>query len=318
MLPHKSNDSLTHKPDWETLRRLGNFQLAAQIIVEGLYSGAHRSPFYDASAEFADYRPYSAGDSIRSIDWRAYARTDRDYVRLFRKETEMSGCLVLDTSRSMDYRDPTQSLPKRKLSAIGKPLAPTKAEYARYLFAALAYLMVRQGDRVSLALGGSRLKTFLPPAGSRTHLQTVLNLLEQTVSDGTTDLAQILREVSPLLKRNGVLILASDLLSDNETLFASLARFTHRGFRVLLLHILTPSELDLSGVSGVVRVTDSETDAILDADTDAIKSHYLASIGAWLSHWETVCKSRGITYVRLTTDTPFEQALRAFLTVKVR
>jgi len=305
-------------PDWETLRRLENFQLAAQIIVEGLYSGAHRSPFYDASAEFADYRPYSAGDSIRSIDWRAYARTDRDYVRLFRKETEMTGCLVLDTSRSMDYRDPTQTPPKRKTSETGQTLAPTKAEYAGFLFAALAYLMVRQGDRVSLALGDSRLKTFVPPAGSRTHLQTVLNLLERTTSDGTTDLAQILREVSPLLKRNGVLILASDLISDDETLLEALARFTHRGFRVLLLHILTPSELDLSGVSGVVRVADSETPATLDADTDALKLHYTDAITTWLSHWETVCKSRGITYVRLTTDTPFDKALRAFLTVKAR
>ena len=317
-MTQQPNDPMTHKPDWETLRRLENFQLAAQIIVEGLYSGAHRSPFYDASAEFADYRPYSAGDSIRSIDWRAYARTDRDYVRLFRKETEMTGCLVLDTSRSMDYRDEAQPFPKRKFSAKGKTLAPTKAEYASYLFAALAYLMVRQGDRISLALGDSRLKTFVPPGGSRTHLQTVLNLLEQTASVGTTDLAQILREVSPLLKRNGVLILASDLLSDNETLLESLARFTHRGFRVLLLHLLTPSEIDFPHVSGVVRVTDSETDATLDADTDALKLHYTEAISAWLSEWEMICKSRGITYVRLTTDMPFEQALRAFLTVKAR
>ena len=307
-------------PDWETLRRLENFQLAAQIIVEGLYSGAHRSPFHDASAEFADYRPYSAGDNVRSIDWRAYARTDRDYVRLFRKETEMSGCLVLDTSRSMNYRDPAHQPQKRRRNshAVNLTLAPTKAEYAGFLFAALAYLMVRQGDRVSLALGDARLQTFLPPAGSRTHLQTVLSTLERTPSDGTTDLARILTELSPLLKRNGVLVLASDLLSDNAALLEALARYTHRGFRVLLLHLLTPSELTLSGISGAVRIVDSESNDALDADTDALQTHYTEAIGAWLSEWETVCKSRGITYVRLSTETPFEEALRAFLTVKAR
>ncbi len=307
-------------PDWDTLRRLENFQLAAQIIVEGLYSGAHRSPFYDASAEFADYRPYSAGDNVRSIDWRAYARTDRDYVRLFRKETEMSGCLILDTSRSMNYRDESHEPEKRKRDrhAVNLTLPPTKAEYAGFLFAALAYLMVRQGDRVSLALGDSRLQAFLPPAGSRTHLQNVLSTLERTPSDGTTDLARILTELSPLLKRNGVLILASDLLSDNETLLESLARYTHRGFRVLLLHILTQSELTLSGIAGAVRIVDAESSDTLDADTDALHTHYTDAIGAWLSEWETVCKSRGITYVRLTTATPFEQALRAFLKVKAR
>src|ERR1051326_4497384 len=88
------------------LRRLRNFQFAAKLIVEGFYQGKHRSPFYDFSSEFADYRPYTPGDEIRSIDWRAFARTDRYYIKLFRKETDMNCYLLVDKSSSMAYRNP--------------------------------------------------------------------------------------------------------------------------------------------------------------------------------------------------------------------
>ena len=89
----------------EDLRRLQNFSLAAKQIVDGFYAGRHRSPRYDSSAEFADYRPYVPGDDIRGLDWRAAARTDRDYVKLFRKETDRRCLILLDSSASMAFRD---------------------------------------------------------------------------------------------------------------------------------------------------------------------------------------------------------------------
>src|ERR1041385_2802771 len=127
------------------LRRLRNLQFAAKLNVEGFFQGKHRSPYHDFSAEFADYRPYTPGDEIRSIDWRAFARTDRYYIKLFRKETDMNCYLLLDTSNSMAYRGESDV---------------SKLEYSSYLVAALAYLVTRQGDKVSLALGGNRLQSF--------------------------------------------------------------------------------------------------------------------------------------------------------------
>lgn len=300
-----------------------NFQLAAQIIVEGLYSGQHRSPFYDASAEFADYRPYVAGDEIRALDWRAYARTDRDYVRRFRKETEMCGCLVLDTSRSMNFRDEPPAPPKAKRGksvtyAARTGIPPTKAEYAAYLLAALAYLMVRQNDRAGLALGSTHLQTFLPPSATRTHLLQILATLERAQPDGTTHLGRLLTELSPLVLRKGVLVVASDLLADDADLMDALARFQFRGWRILLLHILTPTEINLAGQEGKTRITDAESFATLDADLDTIQESYTNVVQNWLHQWETVCKSRGIAYTRLTTDTPFAEALQAFLTVRAK
>jgi uncharacterized protein (DUF58 family) len=310
-------------PDWETLRRLENFQLAAQIIVEGLYAGQHRSPFYDASAEFADYRPYVVGDEIRALDWRAYARTDRDYVRRFRKETEMCGCLVLDTSRSMSFRDEPPPMPKFRRGksptyAAQTGIPPTKAEYAAYLLAALAYLMVRQNDRAALALGSTHLQTFLPPSGTRTHLLQLLATLERAQPDGTTHLGRLLTELAPLVPRQGVLVIASDLLAEDTDLLDSLARFAFRGWRILLLHILTPTEIHLTGNAGRVRIEDAESIAMLDADLDLIHESYTNVVQMWLNEWEATCKARGIAYTRLTTDTPFSEALQAFLTLRAR
>src|SRR5438552_14188543 len=119
------------------LRRLRNFQFAARLVVEGFYQGRHRSPYHDFSAEFADYRAYTPGDEIRALDWRAYARTDRFYIRLYRKETDMNCYLLVDKSASMGYSGEANT---------------TKLEYSSYLAAALAYLMVQQGDKTSLAL----------------------------------------------------------------------------------------------------------------------------------------------------------------------
>src|SRR6476660_5696269 len=120
------------------LRRLRNFQFAARLIVEGYFQGKHRSPYFDFSSEFADYRPYTPGDEIRAIDWRAYARTDRFYIKLFRKETDMSCTVLVDKSSSMAFKGEGEWL--------------TKLEYASYMAAALSYLLIRQGDKAGLAL----------------------------------------------------------------------------------------------------------------------------------------------------------------------
>lgn len=151
------------------LRRLRNFQFAAKLIVEGFFQGKHRSPYYDFSSEFADYRPYTAGDEIRAIDWRAYARTDRFYIKLYRKETDMNCYLLVDKSNSMAYRD---------FNGV------SKLEYASYMAAGLAYLIIRQGDKASLSLGDDALRTYIPAGGTQQNLQRILVALEQNIPGG--------------------------------------------------------------------------------------------------------------------------------------
>jgi uncharacterized protein (DUF58 family) len=316
----------------QDLRRFENFQFAAKMVVEGFYSGRHRSPFHDRSAEFSDYRPYVPGDEIRSLDWRAYARTDRDYIKLFRKETDMRCHVLLDTSRSMAFRDEAavvaQTTPRpglldrlrrRKATADAKPMPPTAAlskfEYGAYLTAGLCYLMIQQGDKASLALGASSLNTFVPPGGTITHLHGMLNHLERTQPDGETALANAVKGLFALTRQRGLLVVVSDFLEEPDPLFDALAMYTYRGWQILLLHVLTETELNLPG-SGPQNYLDAETPGRLDADPDSLRAAYQSELQEWLQSLETQAKARGIHYSRMTTATPYDQALERYLTTR--
>ncbi len=317
----------------QDLRRFKNFQFAARLVVEGFYSGRHRSPYHDTSAEFADYRPYVPGDEIRALDWRAYARTDRDYIKLFRKETDMRCHILLDASRSMAFRDEVEmrveaqpggwwgrllrrSPAAPSQTALPEDASPSKFEYGAYLTAALSYLMIQQGDKASLALGAAELKTYVPPGGTMTHLHRLLYTLEQTTPDGPTQLAAALRALFALSQRRGLLIVISDFLEEVEPLFGALSMFTHRGWQVLLLHVLTETELQLPGEGGTARYLDAEGPGHADADPDVLRPAYQAELRAWQERLETESRARRILYTHMTTATPYDLALERYLTTR--
>jgi uncharacterized protein (DUF58 family) len=284
------------------LRRLRNLQFAAKLVVEGFFQGKHRSPFYDYSAEFADYRPYTPGDEIRAIDWHAYARTDRYYIKLFRKETDMNCYLLADISRSMAYQGDA---------------GLSKLEYASYLIAALAYLITRQGDKASLALGNNALRSFIPAGGTPQNLQRILVTLERATPEGETGLANTLKNLFGAIRRKGLLIVVSDFLDDPDQLFSSLSMFTHKGFSVLLFHVLSEEELRLPNVESAL-FQDMESDLFAVAEPEAIRIAYQAEIEAFLHSLETNAKARRMHYRLATTSTPYYDALEAYLTVRNR
>ena len=330
----------------EDLRRLQNFELAAKQIVDGYYAGRHRSPRYDSSAEFADYRPYVPGDDVRSIDWRAAARSDRDYVKLYRKEADRRCQILLDSSASMAFRDERgignweegrgkreegtgiQSMIRSLKSKIQNPkpkigrvqnqetLPLSKFEYGAYLSAALCWLTLRQGDRAGLGIGGDRLQTFVPSGGAMPHLRRMLLALEQTSPGGKTELSAALRGMFAASSGRGLLIVISDFLEPTEPLFDALAMFAHRGEKILLFHLLTETELDLPEQDGPTRYRDAESPAFADADSDTLRPAYHSALREWLTNLEAQSKARGIRYERLSTATPYDLALENYLTGK--
>ncbi len=338
----------------EDLRRLQNLEIAAKQIVDGFYAGRHRSPRPDSSGEFSDYRPYVPGDEARAIDWRAAARTDRDYIRLFRKEADRRALIFLDSSASMAFRDSREdkgtgnreqgtgktgvgvrewaarwrlgagggnaadAIQNRKSkienradpkSKIQNETPLSKFEYGAYLSAALGWLTLRQGDAAGLAIGGDGLQTLLPAGRSMPHLRRMLLALEQTVPGGPTELSKALRGLFAASARRGLLIVISDLLGDSDALFDALAMFAHRGEKILLLHVLTETELELPAYDGRTRYQDAESPAFTDADADALRPAYQSALRAWLTALETQAKARGIRYERLSTTTPYDRAL---------
>ena len=279
------------------LERFKNLLLFAQAAVEGMYAGKHRSPLPGSSVEFRDFKNYVAGDSVDHIDWRAYGRTRRLFVRRYEDETDMTAYLLVDTSASMAY------------AGSGR-LA--KYHHAARLAAALSYLMIRQGDKAALGFFADTLTQFIPPGGTRQHLYDLVTALENVRPERGTGLATALEEAAVVCRRRGRLIVLSDLHGDSAPLFDALARFAHRGFRILLLQVLDPDELDLP-TQHVARYHDMETGAAVDVDAEELRAPYRVRIRTALDTLAREAAGRGIEHLVVNTAEPYTAALEAFL-----
>jgi len=279
------------------LKKLRNMHFVAKTIVEGQFAGRHRSPYFGFSVEFADYREYVPGDEIRAIDWKACARTDRHYVKLFEEETDMTCYLLLDRSASMRY---------------GKDGELSKIEYASFLVAALAYLVVKQGDKVSLTIFDDEVRYFRPPGGTASHLFAILNRLEDLHVGRHTDIGMSLRRIFPILKRRGLLIVVSDFLDEPERIFKSLNMYRHRGFDVILFQVLHHDELELPAFPNV-RFVDAETQESITAEPDDVRSEYKEQLHRFLAQMRDHAAGRQIDYNLVNTRTEYYRALEKYL-----
>src|ERR1041384_6466221 len=156
----------------EVIRQIGRLDLRAQFIVKGFLQGMHASPYHGFSVEFSEHRKYTAGDEPHDIDWLVYAKTDKYYVKKYEAETNITGYLVMDLSRSMGYTYRQQL---------------TKFDYGVCLAAALCYLMIHQQDPVGLVTFDEQIRQSLPPRSRRTQLGSVLSILANLKPAGRTD-----------------------------------------------------------------------------------------------------------------------------------
>src|SRR4051812_27533876 len=174
--------------DHAVLSRLASFPLFARRPMLGTVSGRHPSPHRGSSVEFAEYRKYVPGDDLRRLDWRAYGRSDRFFVKEFEADTNLRCCLVLDTSGSMDFGSE----------------GITKIEYARKICGVLAQLALQQGDAVGLSCVAKGIVRNIPPRRNPAHLATVFDVLEQTQPKGETQLAPVLHELAETVRQRAL------------------------------------------------------------------------------------------------------------------
>jgi uncharacterized protein (DUF58 family) len=289
----------------DCLRYLESLSLAVRVTVEGAYSGRHKSPFKGHSQEFTDYREYYPGDSIRTIDWKVYARTDRYVIKLSEKETVMTCYLLVDSSASMAFGGQwhQQFFGREDVS---------KFDYACYLAAALCYLTIKQGDKVGLTLFDSKVKYHVPAGGTYLHLYKMLNRLETNKVGKGTSVSRALRETFPLFNRRGVIILISDLLDDPEEIFGALDMYRHKKFEVILFHLLHKHELELPQVSSV-NFIDSESGERLTSIPADIRDSYHKQLHEYIDTVSSTAQSRKIDYQLLSTETPYQMALRDYI-----
>jgi uncharacterized protein (DUF58 family) len=290
------------------LARVGDLDLVARTVVDGLRAGPHRSPFHGYSAEFSQYRHYRPGDDLKYVDWKLLARTDRLYTRQFRETTDLAAEIVIDASASMGLGDAMGGGPTTA--------SPTKLAVASMASAALAYLLVRQGDAVGLQTfsspGGSGPSVWLPPRGGMTHLRAVLAALARLEAGGTGRPSEAIRRAADMLRRRGLLLVFSDFYDAEDESVAALRRARAMGHEVSVFQVVTRTELEFP-FRGDARFEDVESGATLDADGGAVRSAYRDAFAAFLERWRARMRGDGIDYTLLVTDAPLDESLRGFL-----
>ncbi|MCZ7644414.1 MAG: DUF58 domain-containing protein [Planctomycetota bacterium] len=290
------------------LQELKNLRFIAKRIVEGSFAGRHRSNIRGSSVEFADYREYSPGDDLRRLDWKVYLRTRRPYIRTFDEETNLTVLLAVDTSRSMDFGG------RESRGARGAAL--TKLNYARYLAAALAYLVVQSRDQAGLALVANDLAGWHAPGSTHRHLDGLLNLLERAEVGKSTRLGAGLESLFTLVRRRGILILVSDFLDENlDDLFRMVRLYRHRRFEVILFHVIHPEEQALP-YGRNFRFVDSEGGGELEVDPRDVEQGYAAAFEAHRLRVRNLALGCGCEYEPVETGVTYPDAIRAYLRVR--
>lgn len=273
-----------------------DLEVAARVVVEGLQVGQNRSPFHGYGAEFQQYRPYRAGDDLKHLDWKMYARSDRLYTRQFRETTSLSMLIVLDTSASMAY--PTEGV--------------SKARYATVLAASLAYLVVNQGNAVGLLARDGDTWDYLPARTGRPHMRRLLSRLEKLQPAGSWNGAETVRRAAELLQRRGLLVVISDFYDDEERVQQELRQVVQRGHDVSVMHVLSRTELSLD-INGQVELQELETGERRLVDVAAAAEQYSRDIDAFVERQRIAAVTSGIEYALMPTDVPLEHALRDYL-----
>lgn len=273
------------------LRRLDALRLVSRRLSASPAAGSRRSARRGMSTEFADFREYVPGDDLRAVDWNAYGRLEKLFLKLFRDEEDLALHLLLDMSGSMAFGTPT-----------------AKSLYAKKLAGALGYVALARADRVSASNLGGVLPGPQPFLRGMQNVGALFQHLQSMPVQGETDFARALGRYASQAKTPGTAVLFSDFYDEGWTLGLQ-ALHAHR-FSVVLVQILTPSEMRPETL-GNVRLTDAETGLAQEASiSPQALEQYEERLREFLASLETTARRYGMDYVRLETDTSLEQAIR--------
>ncbi|MGA1239078.1 MAG: DUF58 domain-containing protein [Limisphaerales bacterium] len=282
--------------DARVLARLSGLGLHARIPMMGSVSGHHRSPVRGSSLEFAEYRKYVPGDDTRRLDWRAWGRSNRYYMKEFEADTNLRLCLVLDTSGSLNF-------------GVG---GVTKLSQVRGLAGTLAYLAASQGDAVGLYCAGRDFHTVIPAKRNAAHLRVVLNTLGEVKADGETGLVEVLHEAAESIGQRALVVVISDLFVEPEALKGCFQHLRFRKHDVAVFHLLDRSEVDFS-FDRPTRFVDLEGGEAVMADPLLVGDAYREAMQGYLGELSTVIREAAVDYHRMNLGDSVEEVLARFL-----
>lgn len=290
--PSNNADAVPRLFDEAFLRKLDRLAILSRRAMAGQLQGERRSPKRGQSVEFADFRPYAPSDDFRRIDWNAYARLERFFIKLFVEEEDLTVHLLLDASQSMDWGE------------------PNKLEYARRVAGALGYIALAGLDRVTVTALGSAHAQLSPQRGKQ-QAWTLFTYLQNVTARSAVNLAANLHAYAATARRPGPLLLLSDLMDDGWA--SGLNALAAKGFEVTVLHLLAPQEVNPQ-LAGDLKLLDTETGAAVEitADFDLLE-RYQHSLRGWQAELSRFCAARAMHYIPVETSIPFEELLFALL-----
>jgi uncharacterized protein (DUF58 family) len=285
------------------LAKLGNLRLRVRAIAEGVLTGLHRSPHHGQSVEFAEHKEYAPGDDVRRIDWKAYGKFDKYYVKRFEQETNLRTYLVVDGSGSMGYR--------------GRPEGLTKLEVASALAASLAYLLFRQQDAAGLVLVGDAVRGALPPRASASHLGPLVEALEGARADGPTRLGAAVDWIIERAPRRSSVMLFTDLVDRDEQVLRKIAQLGLRRHDVTVFHVLDSAELEFPFEDPTLFLSMEDARQV-EAHPRDVRKGYLEVLRRWLEDVRRACAEADVDYQLCRTDRPLDEVLLPFLARRER
>ena len=287
--------------DPRVISRLAGLAMDARQPMIGSVSGRHRSPTRGSSLEFSEYRKYVPGDDTRRLDWRAWGRSDRFYIKEYEADTNLRLCLVVDVSGSMNYG----------INGSQEP-GKTKLDFARSLAGTLAYLAAGQGDAVGLYCAGEDFKKEIRPRRSAANLKFVLDELEAMNGEGVTGLPEALHQAAEKIAQRALVVIISDLFIDPEELRSCFQHLRFRKHDVAVFHLLEQSEIDFE-FDRPVRFVDLEGAAPMLVDPTTIAKQYRAAVQKYLEDMKKIIQDSAVDYHRVSIEEHYAEVLTRFL-----
>jgi uncharacterized protein (DUF58 family) len=296
--------------DFEQIRAYGNLELLSKQLVEGFITGLHQSPYHGFSVEFAEHRLYNNGESTRHIDWKVFAKTDRLYTKQFEEETNLRCMVLLDTSSSMFYPQPSMAKFRFSVLAAG----------------ALSYMLQKQRDAVGLCTFSDRIEELTPAKSTSSHIhQLFLNLqrqFERTPQQHRTAVSQVIHEVAERINRRSLVIIFSDMMENveqHEALFAALQHLKHNRHEVLLFHVFDrKTELDFDFPERPLVFVDVETGAEVKAQPAQVRQYYQEQVQARFRDLRLKAGQYKIDFIEADCGQELDQVLLPYLIKRKR
>jgi uncharacterized protein (DUF58 family) len=284
----------------ETLVQLAPFELRAKMIVEGVMSGMHRSPYHGMAVEFAEHRQYVSGDDPKHLDWKVFGRTDKLYIKQYQQETNLDVVVLVDASASMRYGTLEVKPNWGGTTASAKIARWTKFDHATALATAVSYLCLQQQDRVGVAVFADEVRTMLKRSSARGQWRRIVSALSTEPVEASTNLAKVTDQVLGKISNRALFVIVSDLFEDREAVRQALARFKHRRHDVIILNTLDRQEMEF-GFTQPAPFVGLEEEGKLRVDPRALREAYLEALRDHLDYVSKAALGFGFDYQRLDT-----------------